>query len=276
MGLVILNYHRNRVQEWQNAPGWVRGRGGREKWKTWGSTVSPCSNEHCPLDGRLVNISKSGSSLKKKLYKVGNHLCMKESFISSLQRPGMSFMSRRCLKKKMQNICTFLWSYIFLQALFCSFLCLLKLCKALAHPYFYQIGISFHLIPSKSQEWSHPNSPRLQKLCTLLRGGGREYSSSVPLFSTQGLWHKQISPELWCSRWVVWLWSYVIDSELLPKPTSISITHLLKRVNNPGTEAAKWKAAFTTRSRRCNKAMILTFWLGRGGWEDALPLTWEY
>ena len=101
-------------------------------------------------------------------------------------------------------------------------------------------------------------------------------SKTVPLFSTQGLWHKQISPELWCSRWVVWLWSYVIDSELLPKPTSISITHLLKRVNNPGTEAAKWKAAFTTRSRRCNKAMILTFWLGRGGWEDALPLTWEY
>ena len=154
---------------------------------------------------------------------------------------------------------------------------LLKLCKALAHPYFYQIDISFHLIPSQSQEWSHPNSPRLQKLCTLLRGGGgREYSSSVPLFSTQGLWHKQVSPELWCSRWVVWLWSYVIDSELLPKPTSISITHLLKLVNNPGTEAAKWKAAFTTRSRRCNKAMILTFWLGRGGWEDALPLTWEY
>lgn len=49
---------------------------------------------------------------------------------------------------------------------------LLKLCKALAHPYFYQIDISFHLIPSQSQEWSHPNSPRLQKLCTLLRGGG--------------------------------------------------------------------------------------------------------
>ena len=69
-----------------------------------------------------------------------------------------------------------------------SFFCLLKLCKALAHPYFYQIGISFHLIPSKSQEQSHPNSPRLQKLCTLLRA---EYSSSVPLFSTQGLWHSK-------------------------------------------------------------------------------------
>ena len=69
-----------------------------------------------------------------------------------------------------------------------SFFCLLKLCKALAHPCFYQVGISFHLIPSKSQEQSHPNSPRLQKLCTLLRV---EYSSSVPLFSTQGLWHSK-------------------------------------------------------------------------------------
>lgn len=31
------------------------------------------------------------------MYKVGNHLCMKEPFISSLQRPGMSFMLRQIM-----------------------------------------------------------------------------------------------------------------------------------------------------------------------------------
>lgn len=47
------------------------------------------------------------------------------------------------------------------------------------------------------------------------------------------------------------------------QPTSISITHLLKHVNKPSPKAAKWRAAFTTCSRRCNKAGIRPLGLAR-------------
>ena len=230
--------------------------------KDLGPTVSPCSNEHCPRDGRLVNISKSGSSLGKKSCIKSEIIYVWKNLLSPPCRDQgcLLCLDRLCLKKKMQNICIFLWSYIFLQALFCNFLFLSsKIMQSTCTP---MLLPDRYLISSDSLQKLGMVTPQFSQASkTVHPPEGEEYSSSVPLFSTQGLWHKQISPELWCSRWVVWLWSYVIDSELLPKPTSISITHLLKRVNNPGTEAAKWKAAFTTRSRRCNKAMILTFWL---------------
>ena len=141
------------------------------------------------------------------------------------------------------------------------FFFLLKLCKVLAHLYFYQIGISFCLIPSESQEQSHPNSRRLQKLCTFLRV---EYSS-LRLSSLPKDYYTRKSLSFWTLVLLVSGMIVVICHFFWTptQPTSISVTHLLKHVNNPGTEAAKWKAAFTTCSRRCNKAVILPFGLAK-------------
>ena len=92
--------------------------------KDLGPTVSPCSNEHCPRDGRLVNISKSGSSLGKKSCIKSEIIYVWKNLLSTPCRDQgcLLCLDRLCLKKKMQNICIFLWSYIFLQALFCNFL----------------------------------------------------------------------------------------------------------------------------------------------------------
>lgn len=115
----------------------------------------------------------------------------------------------------------------FFQALFLQlpFFVFCKMGASTAHPCFYQIGISFHLISQKPGMFTPPILPGLHKRCTLWRG---ILKFCAPLLYPRIMTQVNLSWTLY-SRWVVWLWSYVIDSELLSKPTSISITHLLKR-----------------------------------------------
>lgn len=165
--------------------------------------------------------------------------------------------------KKTQNIWTFLWSLHFSTSTIfqgCFSFSSKTVQSTRTHVCFYQTGISFCLIPSESQEQWYPQFSQASKTVHPLENGILQFCA--PLLYEGIITHVNLSwtPVLLVSGMTV------VICHLFGTPTqpiSISITHLLKHVNNPSTKAAKWKAAFTTCSRRCNKAVILPFGLAK-------------
>lgn len=164
VGLIILNHHRNRVWEWQDTPRLSQGQRRKGEMKDFGVLLyRNVLTNTAHGTGRLVNISfiKSGSSLrqgciKSEIIYVWKNLCPPPCRDQGcLLCSDILFMFERKYTTSANFFDLKFFYKPYLQLPFLSS----EMVQALAHPCFYQIGISFPWSPPKARNVHTPILP---------------------------------------------------------------------------------------------------------------------